>query len=140
MEEVVNEIQVQSESQALENLIKQHCEALDNLRQELSAARDMFNDSFNNNPTYREHDERVKEVAKAKAQVRLVILKQPSVANLEQKIKDIRFDINERNLTLSALLLEYKSQTKATQLDLFGETLEIVETAKLVKKSKKYNL
>lgn len=139
MAEIVNEIQVQSESEALENLIKTHFEGLDKLRHELSTAREMFNDSLNNNPTYREHDERVKEVSKAKAQVRFEILKQPSVANLDQKIKDIRFDINERNFTLSALLLEYKSQTKATQLDLFGQTLEIVETAKLVKKSKKYN-
>ena len=51
---------------SLEELIKNHIESTQKLREEIKQAREMFEDSFNNNPTYREHSERVKEVSKSK--------------------------------------------------------------------------
>lgn len=121
----------------LENLIRNHVAEIDKLKLEIKQVREMFEDSFNNNPTYREHAERVKEVSKGKASVRSEILKQPSVANLNQKLKDLRFDVNEKQKTLSDLLVDYKEQTKATQLDLFGgQTMELVTSVKLVRKGK----
>jgi predicted RNase H-like nuclease (RuvC/YqgF family) len=97
----------------------------------------MYDDSFNSNPTYHEHKERVKEVTNAKNSVRREIAKQPAVAQLEQKTKDLRFDINESQKTLSDLLADYKEQTGATQLELFdGRTMELVTTVKLVRVGK----
>ena len=124
---------------SLENTIKNHVDSIDKLKDEMKQVREMYQDSFNNNPTFKEHQDRVKEVAKSKASVRAEIAKQPSVANLGQKLKDIKFDIKEKQLTLSDLLLDYKEQFGATQLDLFGGEGVIVLTAKLVKKSKKFN-
>lgn len=119
---------------SLEELIKNHIDSIDKLRDELKQAREMFEDSFANNPTYREHEERVKEVTKGKNSVRQQIVKQPSVAALEQKVKDIRFDINEKSKTLSDLLQDYKEQTGATSIETKnGQVLEIVSTSKLVR-------
>src|SRR5215469_7413123 len=64
----------------LEDLIKNHIEAIDKLKIELKQQREMYEDSFNSNPTYREHVEKVKDVTKAKNSVRQEISKQPSVA------------------------------------------------------------
>lgn len=124
---------------SLEELIKNHVQSMDKLRVELKQAREMFDDSFNNNPTYREHSERVKEATKARTQVKQQITKQPSVAQLDQKIKDLRFDISEKNKTLSDLLQEYMTQTGATQLEVDGQTLEIVSVSRLVRKNTKFN-
>jgi predicted RNase H-like nuclease (RuvC/YqgF family) len=121
---------------SLEELIKNHIEAIDKLKLELKTNREMYEDSFNSNPTYREHTEKVKDVSKAKNSVRQEISKQPSVANLAQKVKDLRFDMNEQSKTLSDLLQDYREQTGATQIETRdGKVLEIVSTSRLVRRS-----
>lgn len=119
----------------LEELIKNHIEAIDKLKLEIKQQREMLEDSFNNNPTYHEHDEKVKEAMKAKNSVRQEIAKQPSVATLNQKVKDLRFDMNEKSKTLSDLLQDFTEQTGATQIETRdGKVLEIVKTSKLVRR------
>jgi predicted RNase H-like nuclease (RuvC/YqgF family) len=121
---------------SLEELIKNHIEAIDKLKIELKTQREMYEDSFNSNPTYREHNEKVKEVSKGKNSVRQEISKQPSVATLAQKVKDLRFDMNEQSKTLSDLLQDYHEQTGATSIETRdGKVLEIVSTSKLVRRS-----
>lgn len=137
MTEIVNEIQVNQQAEAemtLEGLIKEHVSSIQKLKEELKQNREMYDDSFINNPTFKEHSDRVKEATKAKSSVKQQIAKQPSVALLGQKVKDIRFDISEKNKTLSDLLIDYKQQTGATQLELFdGQIVDIVESAKIVR-------
>jgi hypothetical protein len=121
---------------SLEELIKNHIASIDKLKIELKNQREMLEDSFNNNPTYREHTEKVKEVTKAKNTVRAEIAKQPSVAQIAQKVKDLRFDMGEQNKTLSDLLQDYHEQTGATSIEtLDGKVLEIVSTARLVRRN-----
>jgi predicted RNase H-like nuclease (RuvC/YqgF family) len=124
---------------SLEELIKNHIKTIDTLKDELRQQKEMFEDSFNNDPVYREHVEKAKEAAKAKNAVRQQIAKQPSVAVLDQKIKDMRFDLSEQNKTLSDLLQDYKEQTGATQIEVNGKTYAIVSVSKLVTKNAKYN-
>lgn len=125
---------------SLEELIKNHIDSIDKLRDELKLQKEMFEDSFNNNPTYKEHTDKVKEVTKARGSVRQQISKQPSVAQLDQKIKDMRFDISEQSKTLSDLLQDYKEQTGATQIETRdGQLMEIVSTSRLIRKNTKYN-
>ena len=120
---------------SLEELIKNHIEAIDKLKIELKTQREMYEDSFNSNPTYREHVEKVKDVTKGKNSVRQEISKQPSVATLAQKVKDLRFDMGEQNKTLSDLLQDYREQTGATSIETRdGKVLEIVSTMKLVRR------
>ncbi len=119
----------------LAELINNHIESIDKLKEELKNVREMFEDSFNNDPTYKENLEKVKEALKGKNTVRQNIAKQPSVAALEQKVKDLRFDINESSKTLSDLLQDYKDQTGANEIETRnGQVLEIVSTSKLVKR------
>lgn len=123
---------------SLEELIKNHIESIDKLRNEVKQVREMFEDSFNNNPTYRELSEQVKEATQKRGQLKQQIVKQPSVANLSQKMKDLRFDLSEQGKTISALLEDYRNQTGATQIEARnGQLLDIVSTAKLVKRSSK---
>ncbi len=131
----------------LEELIKNHIDSIDKLKEELKTTREMYEDSFNNNPTYKEHVDQVKDVQRGKNSVRQQIAKQlgdkveecriakqPSVATLEQKVKDVRFDISEKSKTLSDLLQDYKEQTGATSIETRnGQVLEIVSTSKLVR-------
>lgn len=120
---------------SLEALAKNHVESIDKLKVELKQTKEMYDDSFNNNPQYREHMDKVKEVTKAKNAFKQQIAKQPSVAQLGQKVKDIRFDLSEKKKTLSDLAMDLKEQTGATQLSMDdGLVLDIVLSAKLVRK------
>ncbi len=122
----------------LEELIKNHIQKIDELNEEIKNHKEMFEDSFNNDPLYREHTETVKKATKAKKAVRDQIRKQPSVAQLEHELKDMQFEQKEMKKTLSDLLLDYKERTGATQLELFdGQIVEIVESAKVVKAKSK---
>ncbi len=122
---------------SLEELIKNHIDSTDKLKDEIKKAREMFEDSFNNSPAHREASEKVKEVTKERGSVRQQIMKQPSVAVLAQKVKDLRFDLGEQTKTLSDLLQDYHEQTGATSIETRdGHVLEIVSTAKLVRRSK----
>jgi len=122
----------------LEELIKNHIESIDKLREELKQKREMLEDNFNNNPTYREHVEKVKEATKAKNFVKREIAKQPSVAKLDQEVKDMKFDFNEKTKTLSDLLQDFREQTGASQIEARnGKIYEIVSVSKLVVRSSK---
>jgi|SRR5579885_3318752 len=125
---------------SLEQLIKNHVESIDKLKLELKQSRQMYDDSFANDPTYRELTEQAKEASKKRNQLKQQISKQPSVAQLAQKIKDLAFDLREQTKTLSDLLQDYKEQTGATQIELAnGKVMEIVSILKLVAKNSKYN-
>jgi uncharacterized coiled-coil protein SlyX len=123
---------------SLEELIKNHIDSIDRNRIELKKLREQFEDSFVNNPAFRDRSEEVKEVTKARSQVRAQIAKQPSIMQLDQKIKDLRFDLAEQTKTMSDLLADYKEQTGATSIETHnGQVLEIISEMKLVRRSSK---
>ena len=123
---------------SLEEMIKNNIESLDKLRSDLKQQREMFEDSFANNPTYREHNEKVKEANKVKSQTRQQITNQPSVLQLANKIKSMRSEIKERQSALSDYLKEYQRMTGANEIEgRDGKIREIVNDAKLVVRSDK---
>jgi hypothetical protein len=122
----------------LDELIKSHIESVAKLKIELKEQREMFEDSFNNSPAYKEHADKVKEATKAKLSVKKQISSQPSVAIIAQKIKDMRADLADKNRTLTDLVADYRDKTGATQIETRdGKVLEIVSTVKLVNRSSK---
>lgn len=122
---------------SLEELIKSNITNLEKLREELKKTREMFEDSFNNDPTYREQNEKVKDANKQKSTTRQNIVNQPSVLQLNNKIKSMRSEIKERQMALSDYLKEYQRMTGATEIEVNDEIREIVSELKLVKRSGK---
>ncbi len=121
---------------SLEELIKTNITNMDKGRDELKKLKQMYDDAFSNNPTYRELDERAKDAGKAKAKTRGEISKQPSVADNANKIKQLSSDLKERQAALSDYLQEYQRLTGANEIeDEQGVLRDIVKTAKLVKRS-----
>lgn len=122
----------------LENLIKNYLTRIDNLKQELKKQSDLFKDSFESDAVYKEHEDKAKEAAKLRAETKQQILKQPALASLSEKIAEIKNEIKELQETLSDYLLQYQKMTGFSQIETDqGETLIIVNSAKLVKGSSK---
>lgn len=119
---------------SLEEMIKNNIASIDALRDELKKQREMFEDVFLNDETFRLNSEKVKEVTKAKNTTRQQILSQPAVSAIANKIKSIRTDIKERQGALSDYLQEYQRMTGATEIEgKDGQVREIVNNAKVVK-------
>lgn len=122
----------------LEEMIKNHITSIDKYREDKKKLQEMFEDSFNNNPIYRENTEKAKEALKVKATTRQQIASQPSVIAIQQKIKSVGQDLKERQTALSDYLLEYQRLTGANEIeDNDGQIREIINSAKLIKRSSK---
>lgn len=124
----------------LEQLIKNHIANIDKLTEESRKHKEMLDDIFDNDPTYREHSEAAKEAAKIKSATKAQIMKQPQVAELSEKVKTMRSEIKESKAALSDYLQEYRRMSGQTQIeDDRGEMREIVYTAKLIKVGSQYH-
>ena len=121
----------------LEGLIKNHISQIDKLRIELSDQRAMLADSFEGDPTYKEHAEAAKAANKVKAATKAEILKRPSVAVIAEKVKSMSSQMKELQAALSDYLGEFNRLSGITEIEgEDGELREIVYVAKLVKKTR----
>lgn len=122
---------------SLEEMIKANVESIDRLKVEARKLREMIEDGFANDVVYKEHDNAVKAATKIRTATKAQIMKNPAIAELVNKLKTIKSEQKEKQFALSDYLLEFKRLTTATQLELFdGQVLDIVETAKVVRRSK----
>lgn len=120
----------------LEGLVKQYIAAIAKLQGELKEKNEMLNDAFEGDAVYQEHAQKAKEANRVKSATKQQILKQSAVAELNERVKDLKFDIKENQALLSDYLNQYQKATGATQIeDEEGEVLEIVNVVKLVKRS-----
>lgn len=124
---------------AIENLIKTHISHIETVKNELGKQVEMMNDVLNNDAGYKEAAEQGKEVNKKKAEAKQNVLKSPSNASLNQKIKDMRQELKELKGALSNYLQQYQKIADTDQIESEdGEVRQIVYSAHLVKLSGKF--
>lgn len=123
----------------IENLIKTHISHIETVKVELSKQAEMMNDVLANDPGYKEAADQGKEVNKKKAEAKQNVLKSPSNASLNQKIKDMRQELKELKGALSNYLQQYQKIADTDQIESEdGEVRQIVYQAHLVKLSNKF--
>lgn len=122
----------------LENLIKTHVSHIEAVRVELAKHGEMLTDILNNDATYKEISDQIKEMNKKKGEAKQNVLKVPSNASLNQKIKDMRQEVKELKTALSQYLQQYQKLADTDQIESEdGEVRQIVFDARLVKISGK---
>lgn len=142
-EEALQEETAASSNQAnvlleIEQLIKSHISSIEKLSKELRENRQMFDDGFNNDATFKEHAEVAKKAAKVKTATKQEIIKRPGVAQIAEKIKTISAELKEKKLSLSEYLLEYQRMAGVNEIeDDSGQVHEIIHEAKLIKRPSK---
>ncbi|KKS94804.1 MAG: hypothetical protein UW68_C0040G0012 [Candidatus Collierbacteria bacterium GW2011_GWB1_44_6] len=119
---------------AIENLIKTHISHIESVKIELQKQAEMFNDILANDEKFKKANDEGKEIAKKKAEAKQDILKSPSNASLNQKIKDMRQELKELKGALSNYLQQYQKIADTDQIESEdGEVRQIVYSARLVK-------
>jgi len=124
----------------IENLIKTHISHIDTVKNELGKQLEMMNDILNNDAKYKEAADQGKELNKKKAEAKQEVLKSPSNASLNQKIKDMRQELKELKSALSNYLQQYQKIADTDQIESEdGEVRQIVYSAHLVKLTSKFS-
>lgn len=119
----------------LEGLIKNHIASIERVTNELRKHREMLDDIFNNDATFKEHSEKAKEANKIKSATKQQIMKQPQVADLSDKVKSMRTEVKELKEALSDYLREYQRLSGVNEIEGDdGQIHEIVYIAKLIRK------
>jgi len=122
----------------LENLIKTHVSHIESVRVELAKHSEMLTDIMNNDTVFKEIADQIKEMNKKKMDAKQNILKVPSNASLNQKIKDMKQEVKELKTALSGYLQQYQKIADTDQIESEdGEVRQIIFDARLVKISGK---
>lgn len=116
------------------NLVKNYIATIEKTKNELRKHKEMLEDTFSNNPQYKEASEEAKEASKIKADVKRQILEQEDLLELSTKVKDLNLTLKETRAALSEYLVEYARLSGSKQIeDDNGKILQIVYSAHLVK-------
>jgi hypothetical protein len=122
----------------LEDMIRSHLDTIEKLDAQIREQREMLDNVLLNDSTYREHTELAKEANKVKSATRSEIMKQPSVVQVANKVKEAKMELHELQSTLSEYLSEYQRLAKTNIIERAdGSEFEIVNTCKLIKRSSK---
>lgn len=123
---------------SLEELIKTHIMSLDRLQEEKRKFTELIADGFNNDAAFKQVSDKVKEVNKEKSAIRQQIMNRPGVIEIANKLKDIKSELKEKQMSLSDYLLEYQRMAGVNEIETAdGDVREIIQVAKLIKKAKK---
>lgn len=122
--------------QNLESLIKGNISQLDKLSDELKKHKEMIDSVFENDSTFKAHADAAKEAARVKTATKNEILKRPEVSHVNEKMKDVKSEIQEIRDSLSSYLQEYQRLSGSSEIEgEDGQVRQIVYTAKLIKRS-----
>lgn len=139
--QVLEPTEISSQAETLvtiTGLVQNYISSIDRLKKEITENQQMLQDSFLNDVTYKEKDDKAKEAIKARNAFKQQILKQPTLMALAEKIKDLRSSMKDSKQQLSDYLQEYQKLTGANEIeDAQGNLNEIRYTARLVKPSRK---
>jgi ribosomal 50S subunit-associated protein YjgA (DUF615 family) len=121
----------------IEEMIRTHISQIDDLIAKITEHKDMIDDVFKNSETFQEHDKIAKEATRIRSKTKQEIMKQPQVAELAAKLKEMKNEKTELQEGLSDYLREYQRISGSNEIEgEDGEVREIVYVAKLVRKSK----
>jgi len=121
----------------IEEMIRTHISQIDELGGKITEHKDMIDDVFKNSETYQEHDKLAKEAGRIRTNTKKEIMKQPAVAEIAARLKEMKSEQSELKEGLSDYLREYQRLSGSNEIEgEDGEVREIVYIAKLVKKGK----
>lgn len=123
----------------IEEMIKTHIAQIEQLQEDITKHRDMVNDIFVNDETFQKHDKVAKEASRIRSNTKKQIMKRGDVADLSNKLMDLRSEVNDLQTGLSDYLREYQRLSGSNEIEgEDGQIREIVFVAKLRKRSDKF--
>lgn len=119
----------------LDQLIKGYLTDIDNAKDKLKTHKEMLAGAFENDKTYQELDQEVRELNKKKADIKQKIMSQAANMQVKEEMIDLQEQMKEVQQAVSDYLKKYQELTGATEFETAdGQVRQIVSLVKLVKK------
>jgi hypothetical protein len=119
---------------AVEGLIKNHLEQIDNLSLESKRLKEMFDDMLVNDAEYSKAEDAAKESIKAKTVAKKTALAKPEAETITNKLKDVKETLKDLGESLSLHLQQYAKLSGSDTLEVEpGDIRQIVYKARLIK-------
>src|SRR3989344_5647768 len=120
----------------IEEMIKTHLTQIETLSEDVKKHKEVLDDIFGNDETFKLHDEAAKEATRIKSKTKSEIMKRSDVADLANKLKALKSEKMELQEGLTDYLKEYQRLSGSNEIEgADGELRTIVYVAKLVRKS-----
>ncbi len=121
----------------MENLIKNHITAIDNLNSEARKYKEMLDDILAANEPYQALLKKANDASAEKNKQKSEVLKQPHAKELNAKIKELKSDAKEKAEALSDYLQEYQRISGVDEIEGDdGELRKIVYSARLIRSTR----
>jgi len=121
----------------IESLINSYNLKFDSLSSELKQHKGMLEALLDNDPEYQQLNKDYQKTSKLKAIAKQKVQKQPSAAQVMDKMKDVQGQLREIKTALSDYLSQYVALSGIKEFEgPDGVLRQIIYTAKLVKKNK----
>ncbi len=125
-----------SELLDLEQTIKTYYQGAQSKRDEMKQYKEMIADTFANDKSLSEVEEKMKSVKMEANKIREHLAGTSAVIEAKQKLKELMAEVKDFDKALSKFLLQYREIAQTNQIMVReGEVYEIVQSAKLVKQT-----
>lgn len=118
-------------------IVRRRLSIIEKSKEELKKLKDMYNDAFLNNELFVKADKIVKEATQKRKEIAAQLAKQPAVAEVAGKLKDIKEQVKSEEVALTDDLMEYYKTAGVMEIeDADGNVREFEITIKLKPKVK----
>ncbi len=111
---------------------------LEKTKAEMKKLKQMHDDTFINDALYQKADGIVKEATKKRKEIQTQLTKQPATVELNGKIKDLKEQIKDNEVSLSEELMEYYKTSGVTEIE--DENGQVQEFAIIVRLKPKHKV
>ncbi|RJR16295.1 hypothetical protein C4579_00460 [Candidatus Microgenomates bacterium] len=88
-------------------VVRRRLTVIENAKVELRKLKEMYNDSFLNDELFVKADKIVKEATQKRKDIQNELAKQPAIADIAGKLKDLKEQIKSEEVSLADELMEY---------------------------------
>lgn len=118
-------------------IVRRRLTIIEKSREELKKLKEMYTDAFLNNELFVKADKLVKEATQKRKEIQAELSKQPAVAQVAGKLKDVKEQVKSEEVSLGDDLMEYYKTAGVMEIeDADGNVREFQITIKLKPKVK----
>ena len=123
----------------LEQRIKTFHSSVTMKRQEARDLKASLQDALNNDKSYMDYEDKIKDVKMQQQKVKDQIFSLSSIIQTKEEIKELTEEVKDLQTHLSKALIQYYEITKQSVITMTdGQTYEIKQSFSLIKQSSKY--
>jgi hypothetical protein len=98
-------------------IVRRRLTIIEKAKEELKQFKEMHDDALGNDPLYKKADDLVKEATQKRKDIQTELSKQPAIAEVVGKVKDLKEQMRSNQESLAEELMEYYRTAGVTEIE-----------------------